>query len=120
MGWEPLGLAADVPPSDGSSQSLNVALITTLGTVIVALIVLAGQWVGNRSARTSPSPPDPTSHIGERVAVTEVRTADQARTLDVLDRHVDGIDDRVDKLEWKLDDLLAWREEHRRNHGPPS
>lgn len=117
MGWR-LGLTADVAPADGSSQSLNVALITTLGTVVVALIVLAGQWLSNRSSRTSSSPPDPTPHVGERVAVTEARTADNQRTLDVLDRHVDGIDDRVDRLEWKLDDLLAWRDEHRRYHGP--
>jgi hypothetical protein len=100
-----------------SGQSLNVALISTLGTVVVALIVLAGQWLNSRGPRTTASPPEPAPHIGERVAVTEVRTADNARTLDVLDRHVDGIDDRVDKLEWKLDDLLAWRDEHRRSHG---
>jgi hypothetical protein len=94
-----------------------VALIVTLGSVVVALVTLTGQWLSNRGSRTTSSPPDPTPHIGERVAVTESRTADNSRTLDVLDRHVDGIDDRVDRLQWIVDDLLAWRDEHRRSHG---
>lgn len=115
MGW--LWPVAVEAPAGADSQSLNVALITTLGTVVVALIVLAGQWLNSRGARTALSPPEPTTHIGERIAVTEVRTADNARTLDVLDRHVDGLDDRVDEIRWQLDDLRAWRDEHRRSHG---
>lgn len=115
MGW--LLTAADVPPGDGSSQSITVALIVTLGSVLVALVTLTGQWLSSRGSRTTPSPPEPAPHIGERVAVTEVRTAENSRSLDVLDRHVDGIDDRVDRIRWELDDLLAWRAEHRRNHG---
>lgn len=118
MGWF---LSQAIPPDPvtaGSSDSVVTALIGTLGTVVVALIVFAGQMMSKGRGRTEESQPGPTPHIGERVAVAEARLEDGTRTLDVLDRHVDGLDDRVDRLSWLLDGLIAWRDEHDRTHPP--
>lgn len=117
MGWWLIAVEAPAPVTggDGGSQSLTVALIGTLGTVVVALLTLVGNWLANK-ARTSNSPPDPDARIGERIAVAEVRVQDSSRTLDVLDRHVDNLGDLVDRLTWRLDDLTARVEDHNRRH----
>lgn len=113
--WALIAAAADLPAPSTSDQSVTVALIATLGTVVVALIGLAAQWV-SRSVRTGDSPPSPDPKLGERVAVTEHRLADGTRTLDVLDRHVDGLGDDLERVKWQLDDLTGRFEEHLRRH----
>lgn len=119
MGWW-LTAAQDLPvePATDSSQSVIVALIATLGTVLVALITV-GLPLLFRRARTSESPPVPDPVLGERVAVTAARQDDDRRTLAQLDRHVDGIGDQVDEqrrdlveLRRDVDDIfrhLGWR-----------
>ena len=114
MGWQVA--AADVPAAP-SDQSITVALVVTLGTVLVALIGLGAQWL-SRAARTSESPPAADPRLGERVAVAETHVNEDRRTLAQLDRHVDGIGGEVDRLRWEMDDMRAWRDEHRRGHGP--
>lgn len=107
MGWLLIPHAADQLPASpvdgGDAQSLTVALIVTLGSVIVALI----GWAATRSSRTSSSPPvaDPT--LGERFAVTEHITNEDRRTLTQLDRLVDGIGDLLDRVTWRLDAVEA-------------
>jgi hypothetical protein len=115
VGW---AVAAELP-EPSSDASITVALIAALGTVVVALIGLAAQWL-SRSARTTESPPAADAKLSERVAVVDARSRDDRRTLVQLDRHVDGIGDEVDRLRWDVDDLKAWREEHRRRHGQQS
>lgn len=112
MGWP---LAADLP-SAPSDQSVTVALIAALGTVIVALIGLCAQWL-SRSARTSEAPPTGDPKLGERQAVTETLVKEDRRTLAMLDRHVDAQGDSIDRLRWEMDDMKAWRDEHDRRRG---
>ena len=111
MGW---ALAAELPEAS-SDTSITVALIAALGTVLVALIGLIAQWL-TRAARTTESPPAADPRLGERVAVAETHVYESRRTLDMLDRHVDGIDNQMDRLRWEMDDMIAWRDEHRRRH----
>lgn len=113
MGW---GLAAADLPATTSDSSITVALIATLGTVMVALLGLVAQWL-SRTAKTTESTPDP--KLGERQARTETLVDESRRTLAQLDRHVDGIGDQVDRLRWEMDDMKAWRDEHQRRHGGP-
>lgn len=112
MGWP---LAAELPP-DSSDQSVTVALIAALGTVVVALVGLGAQWL-SRSARTPEATVDP--HLGERQAVTETLVKEDRRTLAMLDRHVDRQGDAIERLRWEMDDMKAWRDEHVRRHGAP-
>lgn len=113
MGWFLTAAAEDVPQVEGTDTSIIVALIAALGTVLVALIGLTAQWLSSRRTMTSP-PHDP--KLGERVAVTETIAREDRRTLSQLDRHVDGIGDRLDKLRWDFDDLKARYETHNRKH----
>lgn len=138
MGWQ-LIQAADLPaaPNSTDSQSVIVTLIFALGPVLVALI---GGWATVRSARTSASPPIPDPLLGERVtqvderlAHVEVHDRDDRRTLAQLDRHVDGISDRVvdhgerlagheERLraqDERIDRLEAWMDQVRQPWRPP-
>lgn len=112
MGWALA--AAEQLPETPTDNSITVALIAALGTVVVALLGLVAQWL-SRSAKTTESTPDP--RLGERVAVAETLVSESHRTIDVLDRYVDKIGDEVDRLRWEIDDMKAWRDEHRRSHG---
>lgn len=101
MGW---WLTADPAIPDPASGSITVALISILGTVIVALIAAVGQILAKRGGDvTSLAAPD--SHLNERVAVTEARVQDGTRTIDVLDRHVDAIDLRLENLTVRVERL---------------
>ena len=118
MGWW-LTAAQDVPPgpvSDGTSQSIVTALIAVLGTVLVALVTVGLPLLFKRD-RTDAAPPTPDAQLGEKVAVLIDHDEVGRRTLDQLDRHVDGIGDRVDRHEWRLDDLTARVEELYRKRG---
>jgi hypothetical protein len=116
VGWAVAAAAEQIPPA-ASDSSVTVALIAALGTVLVALIGLAAQWL-SRSIRTGESPPQADPKLGERIAVAEIRHEESTRTLAMLDRHVDAQGDDLDRLRWRVDDLLARFEEHmRRHHG---
>lgn len=108
MGWW-LTAAEDLPVgpvTDGTSQSIITALIAVLGTVLVALVTVGLPLLFKRD-RTDVTPPAPDSALGEKVAVLVDHDETDRRTLAQLDRHVDGIGDRVDRHEWRLDDLTA-------------
>lgn len=118
MGWE-LIAAAEVPATpitDSSSQSTTTALIAVLGTVLVALVTV-GLPLLFRQARTSESPPLADPKLGERVAVLEHVDGDQRRTLDQLDRHVDGQGRLIDGALHRITDLEQWRQQHARDCG---
>jgi len=103
VGWRLIWLAeAPIAPSGGDSEAVTVALIAALGTVLVALI----SWAGSRGARTSPSPPVPDPQLGDRLKVVEIHDEDDRRTLAQLDKHVDGIGDRVERIRWDLDHVM--------------
>lgn len=108
MGWwltaADTGVPVD-PTGGGSAQSITTALILTLGTVLVALITVGLPLLLKRG-RTSESPPVPDARLGERVAVLVDHDITARRTLDQLDRHVDGIGDRVDQMRRDVDQIL--------------
>ena len=101
MGW--LIVAAATPPPSGSSDSVTVALIATLGTVLVALIGLAAQWVMKSAKPDAPSSADP--KIGERAAVLEALVKNDRTIIDVVDRRLDRAEDDIERLRWELDRL---------------
>lgn len=108
MGWRLLTVAATTPlpaaPSSSTSESTTVALIATLGTVIVALVTVGLPLLLKRG-RTSESPPAADPQLTAKVAVLADRDETDRRTLAALDLHVDGIGDRQDRLIWQVEQL---------------
>lgn len=118
MGWwlTAAGELPVAPAPDGSSQSITTALIAVLGTVLVALVTVGLPLLFKRD-RTDAAPPVPDPQLGAKIAVLTDHDEADRRTLDQLDRHVDGIGDRVDRHEWRLDDHAAALDHIRRHLG---
>ena len=111
MEWRTvIAAATEAPaPTEGSSDSVTVALVTVLGTVAVAIIGLIAQMI-NRS-RTSESAPPPTTavdpRIGETVAVAAARLHDARSTLNIQDHRLDSMEDKIERIEWRLEQIVT-------------
>ena len=103
MGWW-LITAATSPtpgPPQSSADSVTVALIVTLGSVVVALIGLGAQWV-MKAAKGDDASSVIDPKLGERAAVLERLVSDGQTVLDVIDRRLDRAEDDIERLRWEL------------------
>lgn len=121
MGWQLTATvtraASEIPEAAGSAQPIIVALIAALGPILVIIVTWA---LSGRPTRTSNSPPIPDARLGERVAVAESLIGADQRTLDALDKYLRGldreVDERLDKLTFRVATIEGWRDSHRDWH----
>jgi hypothetical protein len=108
VGWLILAATSETPTPEGSADSVTVALIATLGTVLVAVIGLATQVVMKSAKDEPPVSVDP--RIGERAAVLETLVKADRTIIDVIDRRLDRAEDDIERLRWEIDQLTGQRD----------
>lgn len=92
--------AAEVATAgSGPNEALIYAVGSFLGIVVTTIGVIVVQALKSRTDRTAPAPPAADATMAERVAVLEFRARDSDERFDVADRAIDGLEDRVERLE---------------------